>query len=85
MGGIAKKSRRNWCLNLNQRSQSSSTPNDGKWEEGRDDRKYNELKAIRSKKNEVIPRSEDEDNQLITKAYAICLDALNAIQAALGS
>jgi hypothetical protein len=45
--------------------------------------KYNELKAIRDQKNKVILRSAIEDNQLISEANAIRLDALNAVRAVL--
>lgn len=45
--------------------------------------KYNELKAIRSKKCKVILGSADEDNRLIAENEAIHLKALNVIQATL--
>lgn len=45
--------------------------------------KYNELKAISDKKNKVIPGSAAKDNQLISEADAIRLDALNVVRAVL--
>lgn len=45
--------------------------------------RYNDLMAIWGEKNKVMPGSTTEDNQLIVETDTICLDALNAIRAAL--
>ena len=45
--------------------------------------KYNKLMVIQSQKDKTVLGSADEDNWLIAKANVVCLDALNAVRAAL--